>query len=99
MKMIRILDEAKRAGNGYPTSDGRPIAETDFHRDAIVELIATLRDWFAEDEMTYVSGNILLFYEKGNKRRHVSPDVLVVHGAPKGDRDNYLIWEEGKAPD
>src|SRR5262245_39344660 len=85
--------------NGYPTSDGRPMAETDLHRDLMVDLIETLKDWFAADPQTYVSGNILLFYEPGNKRRHVSPDVLVVRGVPKRQRDNYLAWEEGKAPD
>ncbi len=30
-------------GNGYPTSDGRPIAETDLHRDLMVDLIETSR--------------------------------------------------------
>jgi Uma2 family endonuclease len=75
------------------------MAETDFHRVQMVDLIETLTDWFAKDEMTYVSGNILLFYEKGNKCRHVSPDVLVVRGIRNSQRDNYLVWEEGKAPD
>jgi Uma2 family endonuclease len=86
-------------GNGYPTSDGRPIAETDLHRHLMLELIETLKERFAADPNTYVSGTILVFYEDGNKRRHVSPDVLVVRGIPKTRRDNYLIWEEGKAPD
>src|SRR5262249_21183382 len=38
-------------------------------------------------------------YEKGNKRRHISPDCFVTFGVPKGDRENYLMWEEGKGPD
>jgi Uma2 family endonuclease len=86
-------------GNGYPTSDGRPMAETDLHRDLMVDLIETLKERFAADPQTYVSGNILIFYEEGNKRKHVSPDVLVVRGIPKHRRDNYLVWQEGKAPD
>jgi hypothetical protein len=28
----------------YPTSDGRPMAETDDHRDLMVELIETAQD-------------------------------------------------------
>ena len=48
----------------------------------------------------YVTGNLLLFYERGNRRRHVSPDVFVVHGVPKlPRRDYYLLWEEGRGPD
>jgi hypothetical protein len=49
--------------------------------------------------MVYVSGNLLLFYEEGNKRRHLSPDVFVVKGVPKRERLNYLPWEEKKGPD
>lgn len=81
-------------GNGYPTSDGRPMAETDLHRDLMSELIETLKWWYADDLNTYVSGNLLIFYERGNKRRHVSPDVFVVHGVQMALRPNYLLWEE-----
>jgi hypothetical protein len=49
--------------------------------------------------MVYVSGNLLLFYERGNKRRHVSPDVFVVKGVAKHTRPNYLLWQEGRGPD
>jgi Uma2 family endonuclease len=84
--------------NGYPTSDGKPMAETDWHRDLMNALIQTLKVWFAAQRRVYVSGNLLLFYEEGNRRRHVSPDVFVVKGIAKHDRPNYLLWEEGKGP-
>jgi hypothetical protein len=48
--------------------------------------------------LVYVSGNILLYYRPRNKRRHVSPDVLVVQGLEQHDRDCYLLWEEGRPP-
>lgn len=84
----------------YPTGDGKPMAETDIHRDDMVDLIETLKDHFAADPMVYVSGNLLLFYEEGNRRKHIAPDVLVVRGVPKLPlRDHYLVWREGKAPD
>jgi Uma2 family endonuclease len=83
----------------YPTSDGRPMAETDLHRDLMVALIKTLQARYAADRMVYVSGNLLLFYVRGNKRKHLAPDVFVVKGVPKRQRDNYLVWEEGKGPD
>ena len=85
--------------NDYPTSDGRPMAETDWHRDLMVRLIETLKHYYAAQERVYVSGNLLLFYERGDRRRHVSPDVFVVKGVPKQDRPNYLTWDEGKGPD
>jgi Uma2 family endonuclease len=83
----------------YPSSDGKPMAETDFHRAVMVDLIAELEDFYADDPMTYVSGDLLVFYERGNKRKHLAPDVFVARGVAKHTRDNYLIWEEGKGPD
>ena len=84
----------------YPTSDGKPMAETDVHRKDMVDLIATLDDYFATDPQVYVSGNLLLFYEEGNRRKHIAPDVLVVRGVPKLPlRKYYLLWEEGQGPD
>jgi Uma2 family endonuclease len=83
----------------YPTSDGRPMAETDLLRDLMVALIKTLQARYAADRMVYISGNLLLFYVPGNKRKHVAPDVFVVLGVAKRQRDNYLVWEEGKGPD
>jgi Uma2 family endonuclease len=65
----------------------------------MIDLIQTLRDRFAGDPNVYVSGNILLFYEEGNKRKHVSPDLLFTRGIPKRDRLYYLAWLEGKMPD
>lgn len=84
--------------NGYPTSDGKPIAETDWHRDLMQQLIVVLRRYYVSQRRVYVSGNLLLFYEQGNRRRHVSPDVFVVKGVENHARPNYLLWEEGRGP-
>src|SRR5271165_5376443 len=84
----------------YPTRDRRPMGETDLHRNKMWDVIETLDDHFAGDRDIYVSGNLLVFYERGNRRKHVSPDVFVVRGVPKNPlRDHYLIWREGKAPE
>jgi Uma2 family endonuclease len=88
-----------RTGNDYPTSDGKPMAETERHRKVITRVIELLESHYSADPNVYVSGNMLLFYEEGNKRRHVSPDCFVVIGVPKDERQNYLQWEEGKGPD
>lgn len=74
------------------------MAETDYHRDLMFRLIQILKRWFRDKPMVYVSGNLLIYYEPGNKRKHVAPDVFVVFGVAKKDREYYLCWEEGKFP-
>ncbi len=94
-----ISEDIVQPRNGYPTSDGKPMAETDWHRELMTDLIETLKARFAECSDVYVSGNLLVFYEPGNKRRHLAPDVFVVKGVTNKPRPNYLLWEEGKGPD
>ncbi len=97
--MATAPDRPRARTVNYPTSDGKPMAETEIHRDDMMDLIQTLQDHYAETPKVCVSGNMLMYYEEGNRRKHVSPDVFVVLGVTKKERENYLIWEEGKAPD
>ena len=83
----------------YPESDGKPMAETDVHRNLMIDVIQMLEDYFRNRPDVYVSGNLLLYYQKGNPRKSVAPDVFVVTGVPKQHRRTYLLWEEGKGPD
>jgi Uma2 family endonuclease len=83
----------------YPTSDGRPMAETDWHRDLMFAEIFMLKVWYAKARRVYVSGNLLIYYVPGNKRKHVAPDVFVVRGVSKRKRLYYLLWEEKKSPE
>jgi Uma2 family endonuclease len=82
----------------YPTGDGQPVTETPIHRDNLFETIWTLERWYEKQgrEDVYVSGNMFVYYEKGNRRRHLSPDVFVVNGVPNKLRDCYKTWEEPK---
>jgi Uma2 family endonuclease len=83
----------------YPSSDGKPMAETDAHRDLMTHfLIEPLRELYRQQSDVYVSGNLLLYYEEGNPKAAVAPDVFVVFGVPKQARRIYKLWEEGKAP-
>jgi Uma2 family endonuclease len=97
--MATGMSRRTSSARGYPTSDGKPMAETDDHRDLMVELIETLKLHYQAAPRVYVSGNLLVYYVPGDKRRHVSPDVFVVRGVAKHNRDNYLVWEERKGPE
>jgi Uma2 family endonuclease len=84
----------------YPSGDGKPMAETQVHLKEMIETIQSLDDHFIDQPKVFVGGNLLLYYEEGNPRKHVAPDVLVALDVPKEPpRDYYLVWKEGKAPD
>lgn len=53
----------------YPTTDGRPMGETDLHRNIMFASIESLK-LHHRGQHVYVSGNILLFYQPGKRRRN-----------------------------
>ena len=82
----------------YPTSDGRPMAETDLHYRLLVDSRETLDTRFADDPNIYVSGNLLVYYEEGQWGISLAPDCMVVFGVPPGNRRTFKTWEEGAFP-
>jgi Uma2 family endonuclease len=82
----------------YPESDGKPMGETDEHIEETIRLRQLLKRLFA-GQSVYVSGNLLVYYEQGNPKKFVVPDVLVVKGIEPGNRRIYKTWFEGKPPD
>ena len=83
----------------YPDSDGQPMAESDFQREPLIYAVESLRIYFRGREDIYVSGNMFLYYEQGNPKAVVAPDVFAVIGAPNRDRYSYKLWQEPKGPD
>jgi Uma2 family endonuclease len=78
----------------YPESDGRPLGETERHRQEIVDLIYGLQRHFRESPDVYVGGDMFIYYTRGNPRAVVCPDVFVVRGVDKTVRDTFKVWEE-----
>ena len=85
----------------YPGSDGQPMAETDIHATCMMYVTYALKGWLKRRGRAdvYVASNNFLYYEQGNPRAVVSPDVYVVVGVPAHLRDTYLLWNELKGPD
>ena len=83
----------------YPSGDGKPLAENDAQLAAIHYGIGALRVYYRARAEVYVSGDLLVYYEEGNPRVSVAPDVFVVLGVEDRMRMSYKVWEEGKAPD
>lgn len=79
----------------YPTSDGRPMAESTRQYQWIVALQGNLDIWFRDDPAVFIAGNNLIYAEKGKPKRRRGPDVYVAVGRPKGHRGSYQVWKEG----
>ena len=81
----------------YPESDGKPMGETDEHRDAMIQHIELLRRHFAGQNV-YVSGDLLVYYEQGNPKKFVVPDAFVAKGVSARKRRTYKLWVERQPP-
>ena len=88
----------KRIGSAptlvYPESDGEPMAETPKHQQVMIDCMDILRNHFRGFVDVYIAGNMLLYYEEGNPRKSVSPDVFMVRGLSKKDLRTYKTWEQ-----
>jgi Uma2 family endonuclease len=83
----------------YPESDGKPMGETEVHVFELIRILTTLRAWFRRTADVYVGGNMMFYYEEGNPKASISPDVFVVFGVSTAPpRRTYKLWEEGVPP-
>jgi len=91
-----------RGGRGikYPESDGKPMGETGVHVDVMLAVLAMLRRHYSGNDRVAVLANMFLYYEEGDPRKVVCPDVFVTLNVPRNTiRRTFKVWEEGKGPD
>lgn len=81
----------------YPSSDGKPVAETFVHLYAMLVTIEVLTQYLQGQQAT-VLGNQFMYYAQGFPKLRMAPDVMIIFGVEPGGRDNYKIWEEGEVP-
>lgn len=84
-------------GIEYPTRDGRPVAETPLHYRRLADAAHALFTHYESRPGAYVGVNMMVYDERGNPRRFLSPDIFVAFGVADRERDIYKIWEE-RAP-
>ena len=83
----------------YPDSDGLPMAENEFQFWPILYVGSALDRYYQDRDDVYVVGNLLLYYQEGDRSKVVSPDLMVAFGASKRIRSSYFLWQEPKALD
>ncbi len=82
----------------YPYSDGKIMAETGLHVDAILYALATLRNWFASHVRVQVGANMFVYYQEGDASKRLTPDLFVVRGLEALPEPSFKIWEAGRPP-
>ena len=78
----------------YPESDGEPMAETPKHQQVMIDCMDVLRRHFREIPDVFIAGNMFLYYEEGNPRKSISPDVFMARGVSKKELRTYKTWEQ-----
>ena len=82
----------------YP--EGHWIAQSVGHGDAVRQAATALDYYFRERADVLVAMELVVYYQRGNSKLRLQPDVQVVFGVEHcGSRGSFRIWEEGKAPD
>jgi Uma2 family endonuclease len=95
-----VLADVDEDGVYYSSSDDEPMGETEWHVKQLAYLIEMLDLQFASTPEVLVSGNNLIYYERGRPKRYLVPDLYVTLGVPKlPRRRSYWPWREGKFPD
>jgi Uma2 family endonuclease len=81
----------------YPSSDGEPMAETDYHITAIMLLMDALRHFFGSRPDVFVASNMFWFWERGNPAARRAPDIMVIPGVGNHQRFSFRSWNESGA--
>ena len=70
----------------YPTRDGRPVAETPLHYKRLADAAHALFTRYESRPGVYVGVNMMVYDERGNPRRFLSPDIFVAFGVAGRER-------------
>ena len=93
MSSVTIQNEIE-----YPESDGKPMGETDLHRDWMVRLLEIFRQRCA-GQRVYIASDLLVYYVEGTPSKFVVPDCFVVLDCDPQRRRTFQTWKELRVPD
>lgn len=82
----------------YPESDGKPMGESDIHREWMIRVYELLRYRYREQRV-YIGSDLLVYYEEGDPRKFIVPDVFFVLDCEPGRRRTFKTWEENRSPE
>ncbi len=81
----------------YPSSDGKPMAETGIHVMTMIWLHQALEDFFDDPKWPFIATDMFWYYQMGKVKKRVAPDAMVCMVENRWRR-SYLQWNENGVP-
>ena len=82
----------------YPAELEDEMGETAFHYKLIFLFYGLLESFYASQKDVTIAANMMVYYDKGNSKRWLAPDVFVCFGAENRLRRTFKTWEENFFP-
>jgi putative restriction endonuclease len=82
----------------YPSSDGEPVGETEWHVCGLFLLRQALEDAFQCCPDVKVPSAMFLYYVEGDPSPRTTPDIMVIKGVGKHFRRSIKTWIENAIP-
>ncbi|MDE0629599.1 MAG: Uma2 family endonuclease [Bryobacterales bacterium] len=93
-------ESASREPDTVEYPEGHWTAQSLWHGDAVRQATVALLSHFRRREDVLVGMELRVYYERGNNKAHLQPDLLMAFGVDRGGNwRSFKVWEEGKAPD
>ncbi len=82
----------------YPSTIPDYMPENNIHFLLTANLVLVLRNFLNKHQGNYAFGDLMFYYEEGNPRKFVAPDVMVSLGLAEMPTRVYKLWTEKVVP-
>jgi Uma2 family endonuclease len=82
----------------YPAELENEMGETAFHYKLAFLLFGLLEQYFSNENNVVIAANMMVYYDKGNPKKWLAPDIFVCFGVDNKLRRVFKTWEEGVFP-
>ena len=82
----------------YPVEVEGEMGETAIHYKFASLFFVLLESFFASRDDITIGANLMVYYDEGNAKKWLAPDVFVCFGVKNHLRRTFKTWEEGVFP-
>jgi Uma2 family endonuclease len=82
----------------YPSTIPNYIPESNIHFLLVANLVLMLNVFLNSQKGDFAFGDLMFYYEEGNPRKFVAPDVMISFNLEKMPTRVYKLWDEKVVP-